>query len=157
MAKENRHLTMASVLFLDFDGVLHPDPPTAKYPLWSRSELLQQWLKNHTDIDVVVSSTWRNTRTLSQLTSLLPQALANRVIGVTPKIQEEGYTRQRECESWMRLHRKPWDNWIALDDRAWNFYPFEKRLVLTHPQAGLVAADIEDLEVALRFINHQNI
>ncbi|MEO7106024.1 MAG: HAD domain-containing protein [Rhodoferax sp.] len=147
---------MASILLLDFDGVLHPDPPNAQSPLWSRSELLQQWLDGHADIDVVVSSTWRNTRTFAQLQSLLPQALASRTIGVTPKIQEEGYTRQLECESWMRQHRKPWDHWIALDDRSWNFRPFEKRLVLTDPKTGLVAGDIERLDEALRFINHQS-
>lgn len=109
-----------------------------------------QWLVVHFDIDVVVSSTWRNTRTLMELQGLLPQALANRIVGVTPTIQEGPYTRQLECESWMRQHRKPWDHWIALDDRSWNYRPFENRLVLTNPKTGLVAMDIGRLAEALQ-------
>ena len=143
---------MATVLFLDFDGVLHPDPPNAEIPLWARSEILQRWLDTHTEVGVVVSSTWRNTRTLVEIQSLLPKALASRVVGTTPKIVDESYERQVECESWMRLHRNPWDKWIALDDRSWNFRPFEKRLILTDRRTGLVEGDIARLDEAMRVI-----
>lgn len=140
---------MAAILFLDFDGVLHPDPPNVEFPLWSRSELLQEWLDRHADIDVVVSSTWRNTRTLEEIQCLLPPGLARRIVGVTPKNEDENYTRQVECESWMRQHRDPWVQWIALDDRSWNFRPFEKRLVLTNRATGLVSEDLARLDVVV--------
>ena len=71
---------MATVLFLDFDGVLHPDPPSVEAPLWSKSLLLQSWLDLHTEIDVVISSTWRQARTLEELKSLLPSVLARRAV-----------------------------------------------------------------------------
>jgi len=139
-------------LFLDFDGVLHPYPPTSTAPLWCRSNLLIDWLEKRLDIDVVVSSTWRLTRDLQQIQELLPQRLAARLIGCTGLVHEELFARQLECEQWMREHREPWIHWLALDDSVWNFRPFEKRLVVSYRAAGIDDNVITLLEKTSRLV-----
>jgi hypothetical protein len=145
------HTPMKSelILFLDFDGVLHPDPPHSAAPLMCRAPLMQAWLEQNPQVGIVISSTWRLKRTLDELQIMFPQ-WGDRIRGVTPEIPQEIYQRQAECESWMRDHSDPWTPWIALDDRAWNFRPFEKRLILTDRNTGLVEADLVRLSKAWR-------
>jgi hypothetical protein len=132
------------ILFLDFDGVLHPDPPTNELPLFCRAGLLQQFLLKHLTVKVVVSSTWRSTRTLQQLKGLFPD-WSQRIIGVTSEVAETNYARQFECEVWMRENANPWTPWVSLDDRPWNFRPFERRLVLVERRTGLTQHDLARL------------
>jgi hypothetical protein len=54
------------ILFLDFDVVLHPDPPTQELSLWCRSDVLCGWLNAHSQVEDVISSTWRVGRTLDK-------------------------------------------------------------------------------------------
>lgn len=140
-------MTSERILFLDLDGVLHPDPPHSAAPLMCRAPLLQDWLALNSQVSVVISSTWRLKRTLPQLQLLFPE-WGDRIVGVTPEIPQENYQRQHECESWMRDHAQPWTPWLALDDRAWNFRPFEKRLVLVDRKTGLTTADLVRLSNA---------
>lgn len=129
------------ILFLDFDGVLHPDPPSSSAPLMCRAPLLKAWLEQHRQVGVVISSTWRLKRSIPELQAVFPQ-WGDRIIGVAPNIPQESYQRQHECESWMRVNADPWTPWVALDDRLWNFRPFEKRLVLTDRTTGLTDTDL---------------
>lgn len=136
------------ILFLDFDGVLHPDPPNSQAPLMCRAPLLQDWLSQNPQVSVVVSSTWRLKRTLGQLQALFP-VWGDRIVDATPNLLQDSFQRQHECESWVREHAKPWTPWLALDDRAWNFRPFEKRLLLVDRTSGLVPDDLLRLSDAL--------
>ena len=133
------------VLFLDFDGVLHPDPPNSTAPLFCRAHVLHDWLEHHPEVSVVISSTWRLSRSLQQLQALFAE-WGDRIIDMTPDIPSADYQRQHECDAWMREHAQPWATWVALDDRAWNFRPFERRLVLTDRATGLVAQDLLRLD-----------
>jgi hypothetical protein len=136
------------ILFLDFDGVLHPDPPSSQAPLMCRAPLLQDWLFQNPHVSVVVSSTWRLKRTLGQLQALFP-VWGDRIVDATPNLPQDSFQRQHECESWVREQAKPWTPWLALDDRAWNFRPFEKRLLLVDRTSGLVPDDLLRLSEAL--------
>ncbi len=138
------------ILFLDFDGVLHPDPPTQQLPLWCRAALLSEWLNVHAHVDVVISSTWRIGRPLDMLRDALPVALSQRVVGVAEQVHEALYARQLECEAWVRSNRPTWRSWAALDDRAWNFRPLEKRLVLCDRRTGLTSDDLSQLHLLAR-------
>ncbi len=86
---------MQLILFLDFDGVVHPHPPNSEHPLWCCTAHLAEWLARHPD--VVISSTWRKGRSVEQLKTLLPPVAGHRVIGSTPAETVELYTRQIEC------------------------------------------------------------
>lgn len=112
------------ILFLDIDGVLHPLIPRKDRPASEAAQLsylprLADVLSLYPDVQIVISSTWRTTRTLDQLRALFPVTLQHRLIGVTPVLDESRYPGGREIEAlaWLDAHSKG-EEWIALDDCA---------------------------------------
>ena len=91
---------------------------------------------------------------MKELQDLVPPGLACRLVGCTGLIHEELYARQRECEEWMRANRDPWVNWVALDDRVWNFRPFEKRLIICSRSSGINLQVIQELDDLSRTLFH---
>ena len=71
------------ILFLDIDGVLHPDPPQPDQRLRSLPRLVEI-LRDHPQVEVVISSLWREKLSLDQLRDLFPADLRERIIDVTP-------------------------------------------------------------------------
>lgn len=77
------------ILFLDFDGVLHPTwqpSPREGYwlpyngPMFASAHALAEILRPYRDqIDIVISSTWGASRSLDALKALLPAEVAERV------------------------------------------------------------------------------
>lgn len=129
------------IIFLDIDGVLHPEP-CARPELLRELPRLETVLRDFPEAQVVVSSTWRDTRTLGELQSLFSPDVAAQVIGVTPAWRDldqvvYSYQRQAEVEAWLRANRSPWDRFVVLDDRAWLFSPFYAPLLLCDPATGL--------------------
>ena len=57
------------VIFLDFDGVLHPRISPDK--LFVHVDRLSHVLKDHPDVKIVVSSSWRASHTIKQLCHFL--------------------------------------------------------------------------------------
>ncbi|MDF6623942.1 HAD domain-containing protein, partial [Escherichia coli] len=72
------------VLMLDIDGVLHPGQSGTLIYL----PLLETWLRAHPDVDVVISSNWRETHTLDELRNFFSIELRERVIGCTPVLPD---------------------------------------------------------------------
>lgn len=134
------------ILFLDFDGVLHPE-----FCHESRHFECAHHLANACsalgNLDIVISSTWRHQMGHATLTSRLPEALARRVVGVTPAYpilrdlphKVMPFEREAECLSWVRANRPGHESWIAADDRAWLFRPFCPELFLVNGKTGLDA------------------
>ena len=140
------------ILFLDFDGVLHPAVNYDPALLLRKLPLLEGVLFQVPSIEIVISSTWRETRTLRELQSLFSDDIAPRIIGVTPHwldIQDDtsfgAYVRQAEIEAWLRKSGQPWQQWLAIDDQAHLFRPFCKQLLLTNPATGLTESDCTEL------------
>lgn len=132
------------ILFLDFDGVLHPTICSSAADLLCHRPLLDGVLRDCPHVDIVVSSTWRESRTLSQLQALFSPDIGARIVGTTPvwqDIQDEismgTYVRQAEIESWLRQAGKAWEPWVALDDQPWLFRPFLPNLEHCDPTTGL--------------------
>lgn len=97
-------------------------------------------------------STWRETRTLSELKALFSSDVALRIIGVTPRwteIQDNAtygaYVRQAEIEAWLRTASRTWEQWLAVDDQPHWFRPFCKNLLVTNGATGLTKSDCEVL------------
>lgn len=112
------------ILFLDIDGVLHPLMPRRDRPQSEAGQLsylprLAKVLSQYPEVQIVISSTWRVTRTLDQLRVLFPEDLQHRVVGVTPVLDEARYPGGREIEAlaWLDAHA-PGEEWVALDDCA---------------------------------------
>lgn len=80
------------ILFLDFDGVMHPDFAREK-ALFSATPLLWQVLEACPLVDVVFSTSWREIHPMSELIDFATQGggehLAGRFIGSTPSIVTE--------------------------------------------------------------------
>lgn len=139
-----------TVLFLDFDGVTHPEPCTAEHA-FSQLPLVESILRDFVDVEVVISSSWRSHFTLDSLRLNFSDDIRARVIGVTPSVIDSSWNpavpefdRQFEIEHWIEEHR-PGANWIALDDRAEWFEPGCTNLLLTDKSTGFIAQDTEKL------------
>ncbi len=142
------------LLFLDFDGVLHPDPCRDRARLFEHAPALVQALAPFA-CDIVLSTSWRTELSREDLVGLLPPALAARVVGTTAHFSEIArvpalvpFRRQAECQHWVDAHR-PGADWLALDDRASGFAPYCDRLVLTRSDTGLDEVACNRLRFAL--------
>jgi hypothetical protein len=147
----------AMILFLDFDGVLHPAVNYDATQLLSKLPLLETVLRHRPDVEVVISSTWRETRTLSELQALFSDDIAPRIVGVTPQwrnIQSADtygtYVRQAEIEAWLRRAGQAWQQWLAVDDQPHLFRPFCKNLVVPNASTGLTPTDCDVVAERLR-------
>ncbi|HUN90716.1 MAG TPA: HAD domain-containing protein [Burkholderiaceae bacterium] len=132
------------ILFLDFDGVLHPDPCMEPRRLFEHAPRLAQTLSGFAEVEIVLSTAWRNLMSFDQLQALLPEEVAARVIGITPTFGQFDaatplvpYRRQAECAHWLRMNNRPPDAWVALDDRPHWFSPYCENLIDCNSAIGL--------------------
>lgn len=137
------------ILALDFDGVLHPRLPQHE-PLFCRMNLLEDWLRAHAEVDVLISSSWREFHPFDEMREYFSEDLRARVVGATPiarqlfkdsRLPEDAhraiYERQFEIEAWCRSRDLPDDSWLALDDDDRLFEPSCSQLVLCDAKVGL--------------------
>lgn len=121
-------------VLLDFDGVLH----RRMNETFERMPLLENILKQCPEIQIVVSSSWRETMTLDGLKYLFPVPFRHRIIGVTPSLKEvkdTEYIRYREC----LLHARHMgiNKFIIIDDESHRFPPGCENLVSTNYCEGM--------------------
>jgi hypothetical protein len=154
------------VLYLDFDGVLHPEDvildtagePYIRSPagahLFENASLLEQLLEPYSQVQIILSTSWVRSVGHEKSVERLTPALAARVVGSTfmpsgswgaPASTPRGHevmadVRRRGLELWQ---------WLAIDDadEAWpdyvrdNLVLSDKVLGISHPQtcAELIA------------------
>lgn len=148
------------ILFLDFDGVLHPRPVIGRSSdsgLFSCLELLEDVLRQLPHVEVVISSAWRTTHTLDHMRHYFSKDLRDRVIGMTPEPPLENvpehlsdYTRHAECVAWLAQHRPAGEPWLAIDDMAEDFAPRCRQLLLIDGWVGLDAESAARLLLRLK-------
>lgn len=144
------------ILFLDFDGVLHPDPCFDAQRLFEQAPRLGAVLEEFAEARLVLSTSWRTERSLPELCQPLGAPLAARVIGVTPNFADFAaparlwpYRRQAECVEWLNAHGAAAREWIALDDRASLFAPDCERLIECDSRRGFDETGAGRLRFAL--------
>lgn len=143
------------ILFLDFDGVLHSDWDRGPIQ-FQRMPLITELLRGLSHVNVVLTTSWRETVPIEQLRLHFAEDLRHRVIGTTPVMDTEAAetfphplskaSRQAECEAWMwitgRWTAKSKPAWVAVDDRKWWFVVDCPWLVHINPKTALTEADI---------------
>jgi len=151
---------MSGVLFLDFDGVLHPE--SGAEPLFCRLPLLEQWLRARPNIHVVISSSWRFSHRQDALAMHFSKDIRPRILGLTPirpaELAGEAYlqasaagriARSLECCVWMAGSPEPRRRWAALDDVPELFEPECPELVLCNADTGLTQGELDELDQRL--------
>ena len=136
--------TSIQVLFLDFDGVLHPEHCHESMYFVHKAEF-EAVVRSFPVLDLVISSTWRLSRELSVLQSIFSPDVAARVVGANPlygdliEVPEQlvGFEREAECKAWLANRGRSSDVWLAIDDRSWNFRPFNSNVFLVDGEVGL--------------------
>jgi len=161
------HLHFGLVLFLDFDGVLHPQdcPAQEMFCFMGNFVDAMRIIDPEHRMPIVISSMWRHRVSVDGLRSRFPGDIASQIVGATPYktlaeveaitdwtiyggIESKKRHRQREVMQWMNEFA-PDGDWIAIDDRPQYFHRNEPRLFVV-PGEGLSGFTTE---VATSFIS----
>lgn len=119
------------LIFLDFDGVLHPvEPETQGLERFCWLPHLTQLLTGHEDVRIVVHSTWRYEYTDVELRVLLGP-LGSQFVGGAPR-----GPREQAIET-VLLANKHVKHHLVLDDAGNEFSGARVNLLLLDSQQGL--------------------
>jgi hypothetical protein len=155
------------VLFLDFDGVLHPDDVyrirsglvlRAPGQLMMHAGILVEILKEFPQVKISLSTSWVRILGYRRARAALPPELQDLTVSSTwhsrmPKAPFEGYdmySRYQQIRA--AVTRAGLTNWIALDDDPFeSWLNYDRRLIRTDPDLGLSSVPTqEELRLKLR-------
>jgi len=142
------------LLFLDFDGVLHPNLCREDVHFCRMPLLTALFDSVGNDLRVVISSSWRHHHTYDELLALLPDSVAQRFIGATGTAFIGKHARYQEIQAFLSDYRG-WTDWRTLDDSAWEFPEHCPELIRCDGAIGLTEREIERVSkwvVSTRFI-----
>ena len=144
------------LLFLDFDGVLHATSGAPKFNADSIAEL-ESVMQQFSTLQIVITSSWREDKSIDELKALLGPLLGARVIGTTPIIDDPflHYPRYHEVCTYLDTITEHNPTWIALDDEAGN-YPPDAPVVLVDRRSGFTHADRVKLIAKILSINDES-
>ncbi len=144
------------ILFLDFDGVLHPEGEGhilnggTDFCFLPRLEAL---LREFPHVRIVISSSWREQLRYETLLKPFSNDIRARILGATP---HSGFGlplpyRQREGEilAWLQIHHAVNEPWIAVDDAYWQFDHCKDHLVACDSFTGFDEKASADLRKRL--------
>ena len=124
------------ILFLDFDGVLHP-LNSEKENLFCKVHYLEKALEG-ASCKIVITSNWRLTYSTQKMRKLLPRKIGKLVIGATDAINEINHKRYVEIENYLSTHINSNSiDWRAIDDSHQDFPTDCKNLICCNPILGM--------------------
>jgi len=134
-----------ALLFLDFDGVLHRmNRVNGPFEFVDDFERV---MRAYRAVDIVISSSWRDARSIEELRCFFSDDIAGRIIDVTPQLSgpDHQYSREAEIRAWMRTAGREDEFWVALDDCEEFFSPGCPELILVDPNVGFNEATEAEL------------
>ena len=108
---------MRKTLFLDFDGVLHPNL-TPLHQRFSQLPLLVEAI-DQSSVEIVISSSWRFEWSLARMKGFFPGSLRPRIVGTTGPAHIGRHARWQEINRYCA--EAAISNWRALDDARFEF------------------------------------
>ncbi|BAL23496.1 HAD domain-containing protein [Azoarcus sp. KH32C] len=148
--KRRRRDPRLPVLYLDYDGVLHPDEVYRVgnqvvlrmdgFALFEWSSIIESLIAPYPELQIVLSTSWVPVFGFDNALVRLPDALQRRVVGATWHLHDPGrwryLTRFEQILGDVQQHRH--HRWLAVDDDGIG-WPDEARanLVLTDSLLGL--------------------
>lgn len=125
------------VLFLDFDGVLHPSL-CLEGEHFCRRPLFEEVMRRFPAVRIVISSSWRHHFDLERLRPFFSGDIAERIDDTTLLWVPGGpANRFEEIMAFVRFRSLDEAGWLALDDSAFEFPRSCANLVLCDGRFGL--------------------
>ena len=158
------------VIYLDFDGVLHPDDVWrrrgtgvylgGRYPghaLFENTPSLIDALAGYPSVRIVLSTSWVRVLRYSHVCKRLPDALRERVVGATfhTAMHRDWFESLKRGEQVLRdVSRRRPEAWVALDDdeEGWGEHA-ERHLVHCDSEFGLRGPGVPERLSALLLQN----
>ena len=145
------------ILFLDFDGVLHPqyeDQPVPAEVAFCHLPRFEAVMRDFPAVEIVISSTWREQFDLDALRAKFSPDIAARITGTTPLAVDAlpphmVEVREWEILTWLQRNHRQGEEWIALDDCAWQFKHHRDQLVACTGYIGFDSRAESKLRAAL--------
>lgn len=152
------------VLFLDYDGVLHPSEVwvdrdgrafldqafvDAGHALFEHADALAQVLTG-IRVDVVLATSWAKAYGTDHAAAYLPPALRERVVG---SVYGRGRIRAERSRYQVIsdfVQRCAIDRWLAVDDDTWDWPQREREHLVAANGLGLTAEDLVEISARLR-------
>jgi HAD domain in Swiss Army Knife RNA repair proteins len=126
-----------ALLFLDFDGVLHP-VHSNKADCFCMLDNFEAVMREFPGVRIVIASTWRQAYSFAHLKSLFSADIAARIIGKTPDWEEDGdeHVRFKEIRQFLKHPSLAGMEWIAVDDSDFEFPESCRNVLLCDPRRG---------------------
>jgi hypothetical protein len=153
---------MKTILSIDFDGVLHsldaayavndsrlPVEQMLVAGLFCYNQILEDALRQHDPISLVVHSSWRLACSEERIRELLGP-LSHRLRAVTPP---QVHDREASILDVLRRWQVPPSRVVLLDDQTFYFRSLRDRLIECPSDAG-VPAVLDKLHLALEAASH---
>lgn len=156
MIHPDKSLSRVPIVFLDYDGAMHPDEAyltkiglVMKAPghaFMENAKYLIEALDPYPEVKIVLSTSWVRMLRFSRAKYYLPEVLQERVIGATWHSEMkrelgnhdpfEHMTRFQQIHQFVERHQVK--HWVAIDDDAKGWDPeYRDNLVHTPPMEGL--------------------
>lgn len=149
------------VIFLDFDGVLHPffprrDLPDAENQLFSFLPRLETVLRDFAEVKIVISSSWREHRPWAKVIHPFSPDIAARIIGATPIMKGKvppnpNHPRYAEILDFLNKNGLSKERWVALDDDA-DIYPEDCQSLIVCADGFREAEEIKLREILTKVL-----
>ncbi|WP_018990856.1 HAD domain-containing protein [Aromatoleum toluclasticum] len=147
----------APTLFLDFDGVLHPDAVyrvrgeivlyAEGVALFEWAPLLDEYLIPYSELQIVLSTSWVRVLGFDVARGWLPEGLQRRVVGATWHRQgpRDWVFLTRYEQIILNVRRHQHSRWLAIDDMGDGWADeHREHLVLTDSTRGLGPVEVQE-------------
>lgn len=132
------------ILFLDFDGVLHPDPCKNEQLFCHVQKFSEVFRLMQPHVAIVISSLWRTKYPLKALRKIFPSDMRDCIIDVTPVSKGKKASRCEEIKAYLNANNLQNVHYAILDDRP-EWFKDLRGMVACDREIGLEEAQYQKL------------